>query len=50
VVAELRRQGKNVIAAIEIGLGGKPDTAVLAAAVAEGRAVITHDSDLGSSQ
>lgn len=47
VAAELRRLGKDVVTAIELGLGGKPDTAVLARSVAEGRVVITHDSDFG---
>ncbi len=47
VVAELRREGKDVITAIESGLGGKPDTIVLAAAVVAGRVIITHDSDFG---
>jgi predicted nuclease of predicted toxin-antitoxin system len=47
VVTELRRQGKDVVTAIEMGLGGKMDTIVLATAVAHGRAIITHDSDFG---
>lgn len=47
VVTELRRQGKDVVTAIEMGLGGKADTIVLATAVADGRAIITHDSDFG---
>jgi predicted nuclease of predicted toxin-antitoxin system len=47
VVAELRRQGKDVVTAIELGLGGEPDTTVLRTAVVMGRVVIPHDSDFG---
>jgi predicted nuclease of predicted toxin-antitoxin system len=47
VAAELRRQGKDVVTAIELGLGGEPDTIVLRTAVVMGRVVITHDSDFG---
>jgi predicted nuclease of predicted toxin-antitoxin system len=47
VAAELRRQGKDAVTAMEKGVGGKPDAIVLATAVAEGRVVISHDSDFG---
>jgi len=47
VVAALREQGKDVVTAIEMGLGGRPDAAVLAQAVENGRVVVTHDSDFG---
>jgi predicted nuclease of predicted toxin-antitoxin system len=47
VVAALREQGKDVVTAIELGVGGKPDVTVLAKAVEGGRVVITHDSDFG---
>jgi predicted nuclease of predicted toxin-antitoxin system len=47
VVSALRGQGKDVVTAIELGLGGNPDTAVLARAVEDDRVIITHDSDFG---
>lgn len=48
VVAALRGQGKDVIGAFEAGLGGKADAEVLSFATAQGRVVITHDSDFGA--
>jgi Domain of unknown function (DUF5615) len=39
VVAALRGDGKDVVTAIELGLGGKPDTAVLARAVESGESL-----------
>lgn len=47
VAAALRRQGKDVVTTVELGLGGRPDTVVLTRAVTERRVVLTHDSDFG---
>lgn len=48
VVAALRGQGRDVRSVVESGLGGDDDVAVLRAAHAEGRIVLTHDADFGT--
>lgn len=45
VVAALVALGHDVITARSVGLHAVPDPAVLAAATADGRAVLTHDRD-----
>jgi predicted nuclease of predicted toxin-antitoxin system len=46
-VAALRAQGFDVVRARERGLRGRPDVEVLAAAFADGRVVLSHDTDFG---
>jgi predicted nuclease of predicted toxin-antitoxin system len=48
VVESLRDQGKDVVTVVDAGLGGKADADVLSFAVAQGRVVLTHDSDFGA--
>ena len=48
VVEELRQQGINISSAVEEGLIGKPDNAVLQFAHQSGLVVLTHDSDFGT--
>lgn len=43
VVTQLRSLGHDVVTAQEAGQGGIPDAAVLAFAVAQGRALLTHN-------
>jgi hypothetical protein len=43
VVEELRRLGYDVLTVPEAGQAGQPDPAVLAYAVGQGRAVLTHN-------
>lgn len=45
VVAELVALGHDVVTARAVGLDAVPDPAVLTAAMASGRAVLTHDRD-----
>jgi predicted nuclease of predicted toxin-antitoxin system len=47
VVAALRERGFDVVTAIESGLVGLPDVALLGRAAAEKRVILTHDSDFG---
>jgi predicted nuclease of predicted toxin-antitoxin system len=48
VVRELSRQGKDVRSVVASGLTGRPDAEILRHAHAEGRVVLTHDSDFGT--
>jgi predicted nuclease of predicted toxin-antitoxin system len=48
VVAHLRGQGKDVQTAMELGLGGQSDEAILRLAFQSGRVVLTHDADFGT--
>lgn len=48
VIAFLRRQGKAVRTVIEEGLAGQSDLVLLRRAHADGRAMLTHDSDFGT--
>ncbi len=48
IVRYLRDSGKDVRDVLEIGLNGKSDLEILRHAHAEGRAVLTHDSDFGT--
>lgn len=48
VIAELRRRRLDVVTAKDLGLGGAPDRELLKMAYAEGRLIITHDSDFGT--
>lgn len=43
IAQELRVRGHDVVAALEAGLGGKPDADVMDWAVSQGRAVATAD-------
>ena len=47
VVAVLRKRGLDVVTVDEMGLRGQDDQAVIAAAFATGRVVLTHDADFG---
>jgi predicted nuclease of predicted toxin-antitoxin system len=47
VITFLRQRGQDVVDVFQRGLSGSPDEAVLAAAVAESRVIITHDRDFG---
>jgi predicted nuclease of predicted toxin-antitoxin system len=46
-IAALRADGADVIGVADRGLRGRGDAEVLAAAVAEGRVVLTQDMDFG---
>ena len=48
VVAHLRASGMDVLSVREEGWSGKPDTELLQLAVADGRVIVTHDSDFGT--
>ncbi len=48
VVVALVARGKDVVPAAARGLIGASDEAILAAAHAEGRVVLTHDADFGA--
>ncbi len=48
VVRYLRQKGCDVITAGDVHLRGAPDEGILAAAFAENRVVMTHDSDFGT--
>jgi predicted nuclease of predicted toxin-antitoxin system len=48
VVRALAAQGKDVRSVLTEGLTGKPDVDVLRHAHAQGRVVLTHDSDFGA--
>ena len=48
VVAHLRASGMDVLSVREEGWSGKPDTELLQKAVADGRVIVTHDSDFGT--
>lgn len=48
VVAALRERGCDVRTVLDVGLGGAADVAVLRAARAEARIVLTHDADFGA--
>lgn len=48
VLAWCRGEGLDVASVADRGLLGRPDDAVLAAAAAEGRVVLTHDADFGT--
>jgi predicted nuclease of predicted toxin-antitoxin system len=48
VVRALAAQGKDVRSVSTEGLTGRPDAEVLRRAHAEGRVVLTHDSDFGA--
>ena len=48
VVEWLRQGGCDVLTCAAAHLFGAPDEAVLARAAAEGRVVVTHDSDFGT--
>jgi predicted nuclease of predicted toxin-antitoxin system len=48
VVRALAAQGKDVRSVITEGLTGRPDVEVLRSAHAQGRVVLTHDSDFGT--
>lgn len=41
----LREQGHDVVAAVEVGLSGEPDTQIRAYAIQEDRVLITLDAD-----
>jgi predicted nuclease of predicted toxin-antitoxin system len=45
VAEALRRRGVDVQTANEAGLRTAPDSAYVARAIAEGRVIVTHDSD-----
>ncbi|MCB9526179.1 MAG: DUF5615 family PIN-like protein [Myxococcales bacterium] len=47
VVERLRAGGLDLATVVELGLTGASDRVVLATAQAQGRVVLTHDSDLG---
>jgi predicted nuclease of predicted toxin-antitoxin system len=47
VVAALRRRGIDVTTALERGLGGASDAALLQLAATEKRVILTHDVDFG---
>lgn len=47
VIAFLRQRGHDIVDVFQRGLAGSPDEAILAAAFAEDRIVITHDRDFG---
>lgn len=47
VVAALRRRGVDVTTALERGLGGASDAALLHLAATEKRVILTHDVDFG---
>jgi predicted nuclease of predicted toxin-antitoxin system len=48
VVSHLRQQGCDIRSVVEEELIGQSDLAVLRLAYAEGRVVLTHDSDFGT--
>ena len=48
VVRALAAQGKDIRSVVTEGLTGKPDADVLHHAHAQGRVVLTHDSDFGA--
>jgi predicted nuclease of predicted toxin-antitoxin system len=48
VVRALAAQGKDVRSVSTEGLMGKPDAEVLRYAYAQGRVILTHDSDFGT--
>jgi predicted nuclease of predicted toxin-antitoxin system len=48
VVLFLRQQGRDIRSVVEEGLLGHSDLALLRLAHADGRAVLTHDSDFGT--
>lgn len=48
VAAELRAMGFDVFDVCENGLFGSEDTVLLSRARADGRVVVTHDSDFGT--
>jgi predicted nuclease of predicted toxin-antitoxin system len=48
VIQLLRSEGRDVRSVYEDGLGGAADIEVLAAAHAQERVVLTHDSDFGT--
>lgn len=48
VIRWLRDRGFDVVSVVERAQRGSPDLALLAAATAEGRAVLTHDADFGA--
>lgn len=47
VVSALRSEGKDITAAVTVGLGGASDTQVMRCAHSAGRVVLTHDRDFG---
>lgn len=47
VVAALRRMGVDVATALDLGLGGASDSALLDLAASERRVILTHDADFG---
>lgn len=47
VVRFLRGEGCDVVDALQAGLAGAGDAAILAWAVSQGRVVISHDADFG---
>ena len=47
VVAALRRRGVDVTTALDLGLGGASDAALLDRAASERRVILTHDADCG---
>ena len=47
VVAALRKRGVDVTTALERGLGGGSDAALLQLAASEKRVILTHDGDFG---
>ena len=48
VVRALRERGHDVVALLEVGTRGMPDTEVLRIAHALARVVVTHDADFGT--
>lgn len=48
VVQVLRDEGNDIVTVRDEGLTGASDVAVLQRAVAQGRVILTHDSDFGT--